>query len=277
MVIDEVQWSDSESTDVLTLPIRAVQAEPVTVVACRSDQAPLHAHVAGWLAQARGAQGVEEIRLGPLSRDEAAAQVAGLLGEPPPPGLVDALYGRAGGNPFFTEQLVATAQAGPGEDTVRVPAGLPARLAGLLAARAARCAGDARAVLDALAVAARPLTEDLLSGVTGLDVAVVRRGLRELAAARLLADDAAPGGGHRPRHALLAEAVVRGLLPGVRADLHERSARALEAAGDTALAGEAAGHWQAAGRPAGELSARVAAAAAAERVFGYTQAAAGSG
>jgi hypothetical protein len=119
------------------------------------------------------------------------------------------------------------------------------RLAGLLAARAARCAGDARAVLDALAVAARPLAEDLLCAVTGLEVAVVRLGLRELAAARLLADDAAPGGGHRLRHALLAEAVAGGLLPGERADLHERTARALEAAGDAALAGEAAGHWQA--------------------------------
>jgi hypothetical protein len=36
---------------------------------------------------------------------------------------------------------------------VRIPAALPDRLAGLLAARADRCAGNARAVLDALAVA----------------------------------------------------------------------------------------------------------------------------
>ena len=96
----------------------------------------------------------------------------------------------------------------------------------------------------------------------------MRRGLRELAAARLLAEDTA-GGAHRPRHALLAEAVAAGLLPGERAVLHERTARALQAAGDDALAAEVAGHWQAAGRPAEELPARVAAAAAAERVFGY--------
>ena len=76
----------------------------------------------------------------------------------------------------------------------------------------------------------------------------MRRGLRELAAARLLAEDTA-GGGHRPRHALLAEAVAAGLLPGERVALHERTARALAAAGDQALAAEAAGHWQAAGRP----------------------------
>ena len=98
----------------------------------------------------------------------------------------------------------------------------------------------------------------------------MRRGLRELAAARLLAEDTS-GGGHRPRHALLGEAVAAGLLPGERAVLHERAARAL--AGDPALAAEVAGHWQAAGRPAEELPARVAAAEAAERVFGYAQAA----
>ena len=56
--------------------------------------------------------------------------------------------------------------------------------------------------------------------------------------------------------------------------LHERTARALAGTGDQTLAAEAAGHWQAAGRPAEELPARVAAAEAAERVFGYAEAAA---
>src|SRR6516225_7116248 len=126
----------------------------------------------------------------------------------------------------------------------------PAWPAELLAVRTGRCAGDARAVLAGLAVAGRPVAEDVLGAVTGLEVEAVRRGLRELAAARLLAEDAADGG-HRLRHALLAEAVASGLLPA-----------------------ELAGHWQAAGRPAEEFPARVAAAEAAERVFGYAQAAA---
>ena len=47
---------------------------------------------------------------------------------------------------------------------------------------------------------------------------------------------------------------------------------AAPAAGGEALAGETAGHWQAAGRLGEELTARVAAAAAAERVFGYAEA-----
>ncbi|HME66969.1 MAG TPA: helix-turn-helix transcriptional regulator, partial [Streptosporangiaceae bacterium] len=131
-----------------------------------------------------------------------------------------------------------------------------------------------RAVLHERAARALASAGDpALAAVTGLEVGTVRRGLRELAAAQLLAEDTT-GGGHRPRHALLGEAVAVGLLPGERAVLHERAARALASAGDPALAAEVAGHWQAAGRPAEELPARIAAAAAAERVFGYAQAAA---
>ena len=274
LVVEDVHWADSATLDFLTFLGRAGRRGGVSVVVtCRSDEAPLVAQVAGWLAQVRGAAGVEEIALGPLSRAEVAEQVTALAGGPVPPRVVDELFARAEGNPFFTEQLVAAAPAGPEWETLSVPAGLPGRLAELLAARAGRCAGDARAVLAGLAVAARPLAEDLLGEITGLEPDEVRRGLRELAAARLLAPDIA-GAAHRPRHALLAEAVAAGLLPGERVVLHERTARALQATGDQALAAEAAGHWQAAGHPAEELPARVAAAGAAERVFGYAEAAA---
>ena len=98
----------------------------------------------------------------------------------------------------------------------------------------------------------------------------MRRGLRQLAEARLLADDTS-GGAHRPRHALLAEAVTAGLLPGERVVLHERTARLLDTVGGDALAAEAASHWAAAGRGAEELAARLVAAGAAERVFGYAR------
>jgi len=273
LVVEDVHWADSATLDFLTFLARLGRRGAVTVVVtCRSDEAPLAAPVAGWLAQVRGAAGVEEITLGPLSRVETAEQVAALAGGPVPPGVVDEVFARAEGNPFFTEQLVAAALSGPDGGTLPVPAGLPARLAELLVARAGRCGESGRVVLAGLAVAGRPLPEDLASEVTGLEPAEVRRGLRELAAARLLAEGT-PGGGHRPRHALLAEAVATALLPAERVELHERTARALRGTGDQALAAEAAGHWQAAGRPAEELPARVAAAEAAERVFGYAEAA----
>jgi DNA-binding CsgD family transcriptional regulator/tetratricopeptide (TPR) repeat protein len=273
VVVEDVHWADSATLDLLTFVARGGCRGAVgVVVTCRGDEAPLAGHVAGWLAQVRGAEGVEEIRLGPLSRPEVAGLVAALAGGPVGPGVVDELYARAEGNPFFTEQLVAAALAGAPGGRLGVPAGLPGRLAELLVARAARCAGEAQAVLAGLAVAGRPLDEDQVGAVTGLDAEAVRAGLRELAAARLLAEDTV--GGYRPRHALLAEAVAGGLLAGERAVLHQRTARALAATGDQSLAAEVAGHWQAAGRPAEELPARAAAAEAAERVFGYAEAAA---
>ena len=274
LVVEDVHWADSETLDFLTFLGGAAYRDAVTVVVtCRGDEAPLAEQVAGWLAQVRADAGVAEIRLGPLSRAEVAGQAAALAGGPVSPRMVDELYARGEGNPFFTEQLVAAALPGRAEGGLRVSAGLPVRLAELLAVRAGRCAGEARAVLAGLAVAGRPVGEDVLTAVTGLEAGAVRRGLRELAAARLLAEDVS-GGGHRPRHALLGEAVAAGLLPGERAVLHERAARALAATGDRALATEVAGHWQAAGRPAEELPARIAAAEAAERVFGHAQAAA---
>jgi ATP/maltotriose-dependent transcriptional regulator MalT len=273
LVVEDVHWADGATLDCLTYLMSAGRAGAVTVVAtCRGDEAPLDRYVAEWLAHVRGGDAVEEIRLGPLSRGEVAEQITGLVGGPAPPGFADELFTRAEGNPFFTEQLVAAALASPAEGGLRAPAQLPGRLAELLAARAARCRGDGQALLAALAVAGRPLTEALLGGITGLEVAAVQAGLRELAATRLLADSPAEAA-YRPRHALLAEAVAAALLPGERVMLHERTARALEADGDQMLAAEVAGHWAAAGSPAEELPARVAAADAAERVFGYAEAA----
>jgi predicted ATPase len=172
------------------------------------------------------------------------------------------VFTRAEGNPFFTEQLVTAALAGAGDDQDDhsgataspvgpgggggIPSGLPVRLAELLLARTARCGVDGQAVLAALAVAGRPLDEAALAEITVQDPATVRRGLRELAAARLLADpEVRPtaGGACRPRHALLAEAVADALLPGERVARHERTAAMLESADDDVLAAEAAGHW----------------------------------
>ena len=162
-------------------------------------------------ACARSGAGWREIRLGPLSREEVAEQVAGLAGAPAPAWVVDELYARAEGNPFFTEQLVAAALAG-GRAGLR--GGLPARLAELLVARAAGCGGDARTVLSALAVAGRPLNEDLLGAVSGLDVDECAGGCGSWPPRGCWPNRRR--GGHRPRHALLAEAVAAELLPGER-------------------------------------------------------------
>jgi DNA-binding CsgD family transcriptional regulator/tetratricopeptide (TPR) repeat protein len=274
LVIEDVHWADSATLDYLTYLARAASGGALTmVVTCRSDERPADAKVTRWLTHMRSSSGVQEIRLRPMSRGEVMEQIAWLVGKEPPLLLVDDVYARAEGNPFFTEQLVAAAMTDSPEGMLRPPGALPERLAELLAARASGCGDDAQAVLAGLAVAGRPLGEAHLSQVTGLSLAAVREGLRELSTGHLLAAGTAEGT-HRPRHALLAEAVAAGLLPGERGVLHERTALALAAADAETLAAEIAGHWSAAGHSARELPARVAAAEAAQRVFGFAEAAA---
>jgi DNA-binding CsgD family transcriptional regulator len=270
LVIEDVHWADSATLDFLTFLARGGRSRAVTVVATfRSDEAPLEPHLIRWLAHVRGDGQAAEIRLAALSPAELTEQIAGLVADPPP-GLVDELYARSEGNPFYTEQLVAGALTGePGGGLGR----LPGRLAELLAARTGGGGPDARAALAALAVAGRPLTEGQLRDVAGLGAEALRDGLHELADARLLGETAG-GGRYRVRHALLAESVAAGLLPGERMVLHERMARALAAPGEEGLAAEAADHWAAIGNDAEERRARLTAAAAAERVFGFAEAAA---
>jgi predicted ATPase len=166
LLVEDVHWADPTTLDLLTYLTRAGRESSVSlVVTCRSDEVPLDAAVADWLTHVRRDAGVEEIRLGPFSQTEVAEQVTALVGAPPSSELVEELYARAEGHPFFTEQLVTAAVIDSGRLTQ--PVALPVRLTELLVARAAGCGDDARAVLNALAVAGRPLTEVMLGEVTG--------------------------------------------------------------------------------------------------------------
>ena len=189
VVIEDVHWADGATLDFLTFLARTGRTDAVTVVATvRSDETPAEPAVSSWLAYARGSGHAHEIRLGPLTRDEMAEQVTGLTGGRLAPDAWPELYARGEGNPFFTEQLVAGAMAGGGLG------GLPARLAELLTARVSDCGPQAWVLLAAMSVAGRALTEDQLTGVTGLDAEALRAGLRELAS-RSLAETAPRGEG----------------------------------------------------------------------------------
>src|SRR5215469_1630354 len=102
----------------------------------------------GWLTSAAGAGGGDPAGPAVLAGGRGADRVPGRRASAGP--FVDDLFARAEGNPFFTEQLAASALLGPGG--FAAPAGLPAGLAESLAVRAGRCGADARAALAALAV-----------------------------------------------------------------------------------------------------------------------------
>ena len=273
LLVEDLHWADEGTLDLLTyLFSGGVAPDLRLVVTCRSDEPRLGRTVADWLAHARRSPEAHEVRLGPLSRDETRALVAGLLATGPTSELVAEVHDRTEGNPFFVEQLVGAALDASHGGEPRLPARLPAGLADLLTARVTEVGEDARWTLGALAVVRRPMTEPLLATIAGQDPTTVRQALHELFAAGLLASPSRDET-TRPRHALLAESVLDNLLPGERAALHARAAEALDALGDPTLAAEVALHWAEAGRPAEELRATLTAAQATQRVFAFSEAA----
>ena len=95
------------------------------------------------MAEAERAPIVERVALERFTREEMVAQLTGILGRRPEARLVDELFARAEGNPFFTEELAAAAT---GER-------LPANVADALMLRVEALSPPAQAVLRLAAVA----------------------------------------------------------------------------------------------------------------------------
>ena len=198
--------------------------------------------VTEWLDSQRRSARVQEVGLGPLGADDVLRLVAAL---PHPVGtdvedLASQVFARGEGNPFFTEQLVASAADG---------AGVPHRLARLLSARVRAVSPAAREAITALAVIGRLIPLDALRVVTLQDEEGSIAAVRELEAASLAVRTS---NGLGPRHALLAEALLEEL-PGLPAAYHGRVAAALESLDDPATIPEVAEHLRRAGDEPAEL------------------------
>jgi DNA-binding CsgD family transcriptional regulator/tetratricopeptide (TPR) repeat protein len=262
--IEDIHLADTSSRDFLRFLAQSLRFERLlVVVTVRSDE--LHReHPARALVTELGRlDGVTRITVGPLSEAEVRSQVQSILGNAAPSELIDRLYARTQGNPFFTEELLA-AGLGGSED-------LPASLQDALLLRSDRLEKSARTLLGLAAAAGRPMDEALIERASGLSRLEVEAALRQCIDNNVLVCDRRTGEYH-VRHALLAEAVYADLLPVERTSLHRRIATGLDERASGETAGERARHWQLAHEPARALRASIEAGARAERVFGYGEA-----
>ncbi|HYX44856.1 MAG TPA: AAA family ATPase, partial [Acidimicrobiales bacterium] len=269
LVLEDLQWADAATRDLLAFVVGHLGDQPTLVVATyRSDAlAPGHP-LRSLLQELRRNRRAQLVELPRLSREEVAAQVAGILGLPPRTELADVIAARSDGNPFFVEELLAAAVEG---QELQVPASLrhillagiedlPASAQGVLRLLAV---GGVRVSHRLLAAAAAGLAADDLS--TALRVCVDRQAV--------VVDR--PGDVYRFRQPLLREVVYDELLPGERARLHAAYGAALAA--DPRLAprwavAEAARHWFEAGDVDRALPAAVEAAEAAEAAYRFADA-----
>ena len=258
VVIEDVHWADHSSRDLLTLLLTRGFPSPVgLVVTYRSDDLhrrhPLHETLAVW---ARIAE-VERLDLGPLPDEAMRELVSHLPGAPDDAATTREITQRAEGNPFFAEELVASAAAGQT---------LGGGLARVLLARVEQLDDTAQHVVRAVAVSGRQISHDLLAGVLGMPDDDLERALDSAVEHHVLEACWPPA--YVFRHALLGETVADSLLPGERLRLHRSYAAVLAERPGLAPASELARHAAASGDLPTAISASVSAATAALEVGG---------
>src|SRR5207253_3706505 len=118
------------------------------------------------LAQVRAsllAEGVaHEIALGPLARGAAASIVEQVHGAVPPVGAIDAIWGKAEGNPFFIQELASAIEA---DGTIVVPE----RLYDILQARLHGLDSGLRSALERAAIVGEEFSADEFAAIGELD------------------------------------------------------------------------------------------------------------
>ena len=214
LAFDDLHWSDPASIDlVAALLRRGPDAAVLLALAFRPGQAPER------LAAALAAPGVQRIALGQLSERDAAE----LLGDADAD--AGAIYRRAGGNPFYLEQLarVAPRDGGAGGGGGE---GIPAAVAASLAEELAALSRSERALLEGAAVAGEPFEPDLAAAVVELALDEGLDALDALLARDLLRPTTVPRR-FRFRHPLVRRAVYDGAPAGWRLGAHARAVRAL--------------------------------------------------
>jgi DNA-binding CsgD family transcriptional regulator len=269
LVVEDFHWADRSTCEFFSFLISAARREPIAlIITYRSDELRRGHPLRHCMLELERSGRAIKVELGPFTRAEVREQVAAILDESPPVRLVDRLLERSEGNPFFTEELLASSRE-PGEP-------LPESLRDILLARVESQSTVVRDLLRIAAVAGRTVDHALLGAIAELSEDELNRALREAVESYLLTPDSAAAG-YSFRHALLREAIYADLLPGERRNLHLRLARTLSSqamlgAANAVGAAELARHWYAAGELPAALAAFVSAGAAAEDLYAVGEA-----
>ena len=246
LVVDDLQWGDLDSAEMLADLLAPPAPPPLLLIGCFRDQGTggpvLQQLLSG---QSADVPVVRETEVGELWFSEACELGLKLLGHRRTPalGLARAIAHESGGSPFFIGELVRYVRSelgyvgggavGNAEDLA--PSGLS--LENLIRSRLGRLPAGARRLLELVALAGRPLALDTAVAAAGLKGST-RGGQTEdwsqmavklLLAGNLLRMRGTPGRELETSHDRIRETVLAGIERHRQSRLHGRLARALEA------------------------------------------------
>ena len=252
IVFEDLQWADAGTEAFLEQIADSVATNPALLLVTYRPE-----YEALWL---RG-RTHDQLRLMPLASDTVDELLAEVLGtDPGLRALATRIRERAGGNPFFVEEVVhsladeGSLEGQRGAHRLVKPVdelAIPPTIQGVVAERIDRLKDGQKEVLQMAAVIGREFSQQLLEKIVDLPEAELVRVLRELESSEFIHPKRVyPRTEYAFRQPLTQEVAYRSQLMDRRASLHAKVARLLEAekceASDDCAA-LLAHHWERAG------------------------------
>jgi DNA-binding SARP family transcriptional activator/tetratricopeptide (TPR) repeat protein len=262
LVLDDLQWCDTETLEWLEFLLHFDPGAPVLVVATlRSEELPDRPEVREYTRRLRSEGCADELMLDPLTTAGTAELAASLLGRPLRRAERRQLHARTGGIPL----LVVESSRPDSAESSRVDAVLDGRFAKLSPVATELC-GVAAAIEG-------DFSYELLAEASGLTGEELVAALEELWHRRIVREHSSTSYGFV--HELLRQAAYDRLSPPQRAKHHRAIASALERlhAGDPGVvAAQIAEHYQRGGEVDGAIRHHWLSAEAATSVFAHGEA-----
>ena len=240
VVLEDLQWADPATRELLDYSTRRLRSTNVLVVATyRSDDLhrkhPLLPTIQGW----RRSGQVDLVELEPLDSEAVADMVCAIFDESTiTDEFRDFLRDRSEGNPFVLEEMLRDAL--DRGDIFRTDKGwdrkpltemrIPRTVRDAILQRLERLSREDVAVMSAASVMGRSFDITSLTAVAGVDEPVVLAALEASVTAQLIEEEDSSSGRYRFRHALTREAIYEDLVTPRRQQLHSRAADSLKAA-----------------------------------------------
>jgi len=266
LILDDVQWCDDASAQLLHYVVRMNRHRPVLVaLAARDGELLDNGPMCRVLRALRRDRIVEEIELGPMSREEIAELISPLASTADP----SRIHEDCAGNPLFALEL---------SRVVGTPAGRSAQsLRDVVRDRIDRLPDTAVDVLRWGAIFGRTFDTAMLERVTAMtadDLVTALESLEKHGLLRPAADVRTPGTAYTFSHDVVRQVVYADISQPRRRLMHSRLAHALHGGEthDESVAAELAYHAGLAGEPALAAHACVVAGRRCLRLFANSQA-----
>jgi len=238
LLLEDLHWSDQSSQELLAYLARAVERDPILILASyRGDELHRRHPLTHLVAQLTRERRYHEVRLAALSREDLAQMLEATLERALPRALIDALYDRTEGNPFFVEEILKAlienarldaliTAAWRGHHSARLD--IPLSLKESILSRTADLDSTTAEVLNYAAVIGRRFDFELLHKLTELAEDELLRSIARLIERQLVVEERSTEDRFSFRHALTREAIYDDMLGRERRMKHRAVLQALE-------------------------------------------------